>query len=87
MPRLARFVVPRHPHHVVQRGVRSMDIFRDDPEREESLALAVGWAHRRYTRERNLSPVDHVTSEPFVRLPPICAGPMPSPKGSQPSNS
>ena len=89
MPRLARLVVPGYPHHVVQRGVRSIDIFTGDadretyldfvrdecarhgcstlcwclmtnhvhlilvPAREESLALSVGWAHRRYTRERN----------------------------------
>ncbi len=89
MPRLARLVVAGYPHHVVQRGVRSLDIFTGDadreayldlvreecarhgcsalawclmtnhvhlilvPERTESLALAVGWAHRRYTRERN----------------------------------
>ena len=77
MPRLARFVVPRHPHHVVQRGVRSIDIFDGDADREAYLAfmreecarhgcralawclmtnhvhLAVGWAHRRYTRARN----------------------------------
>ncbi len=89
MPRLARLVVPGHPHHVVQRGGRSLAIFTSDadratylnfmseecarhgcralawclmtnhvhlilvPEREESLALAVGWAHRRYTRKRN----------------------------------
>ena len=93
MPRLARLVVPGYPHHVVQRGVRSLDIFRHGPdgdadretylrfmreecarhgcsalawclmtnhihlllvpERTGSLALAVGWAHRRYTREKN----------------------------------
>jgi len=31
MPRL---VVPGLPHHLTQRGVRSIDIFRDDAERE-----------------------------------------------------
>jgi hypothetical protein len=30
--------------------------------------------------------LDHVTPEPFVRLPPVCAGPTPSAKGSQPSD-
>lgn len=29
MARLARWVVPGYPHHVTQRGVRSMDIFAD----------------------------------------------------------
>ena len=89
VPRLKRLVVPGCPHHVTQRGVRSLPIFTDDadrdiyiefmraecarhgnrvlawclmtnhvhliaaPEREESLALGIGWAHRRYTRERN----------------------------------
>ncbi|MBE0575165.1 MAG: transposase, partial [Desulfuromonadales bacterium] len=86
MPRLSRLVVPGYPHHITQRGVRSMEIFADDrnrlsylqflaeesarfgvtfmgwclmtnhvhliavPEREESLARAIGEAHRRYTR-------------------------------------
>jgi putative transposase len=89
MARLARAVVPGYPHHVTQRGVRGMDLFRDDadrdeylrllreqserfkvkflawclmsnhvhlvavPEKERSLALAVGEAHRRYTRMVN----------------------------------
>lgn len=89
MARLARLVVPGYPHHVTQRGVRSIDIFSDDddrqsylqfireesdrfgvsflgwclmsnhvhliavPEREDSLARAIGEAHRRYTRMWN----------------------------------
>lgn len=89
MPRLARVVLPGCPHHVTQRGVRSMSIFRDDadcreylrlikqnaekhgvrfmayclmtnhihfvaiPEREDSLARAIGEAHRLYTRNVN----------------------------------
>lgn len=91
MPRLARLVVPGYPHHITQRGVRSMDIFAGDwdrqyylrylreeaarfgvtflgwclmtnhvhliaiPEREDSLARAIGEAHRRYTRMKNFS--------------------------------
>lgn len=91
MPRLSRLVVPGYPHHITQRGVRSMDIFADDqdrhnylqfmaeeanrsgvtflgwclmtnhvhliavPEREESLARAIGEAHRRYTRRKNFT--------------------------------
>lgn len=91
MPRLSRLVVPGYPHHITQRGVRSMDIFSDDqdrlsylqfmaeesnrfgvtflgwclmsnhvhliavPEREESLARAIGEAHRRYTRMKNFA--------------------------------
>lgn len=89
MARLARLVVPGYPHHITQRGVRSMEIFADDqdrryylqflrdeagrfgvtflgwclmtnhvhliavPEREDSLARAIGEAHRRYTRMKN----------------------------------
>ncbi len=89
MARIKRIVVPGYPHHVVQRGVRSMDIFfeEDDraeylhllrqqgerfgvrfisyclmtnhvhliaiPDREESLARAIGEAHRQYTRMIN----------------------------------
>jgi putative transposase len=33
MPRIARVVVPGYPHHVTQRGVRSMAIFANDGER------------------------------------------------------
>lgn len=33
MPRMSRLIVPGHPHHVTQRGVRSMDIFPDDDAR------------------------------------------------------
>ena len=89
MARMKRIVVPGYPHHIVQRGVRSMDVFFKDrdrieyinllkeqgsrfgvtyisyclmtnhihllavPEKEDSLAKAVGEAHRRYTRMIN----------------------------------
>lgn len=33
MPRMSRLIVPGFPHHVTQRGVRSMDIFPDDDAR------------------------------------------------------
>ena len=39
MPRLSRTVLPGHPHHVTQRGVRSMDIFADDHDRKVYLEL------------------------------------------------
>lgn len=39
MARLARVVIPGCPHHVVQRGVRSMRIFADDGDRMEYLRL------------------------------------------------
>jgi len=91
MARIARVIVPGLPHHVTQRGVRSMDVFRDDadreeylrllgeqserfgvsflawclmtnhvhliavPKREDSLARAVGEAHRLYTRMVNFA--------------------------------
>lgn len=89
MARMKRIVVPGYPHHVVQRGVRSMDVFfsnadREEylnllreqsvksgvrylgycqmtnhihllaiPEKEGSLAKAIGEAHRHYTRMIN----------------------------------
>jgi len=33
MPRMSRLIVPGFPHHLTQRGVRSMDIFPDDDAR------------------------------------------------------
>lgn len=39
MGRVARVVVPGLPHHVVQRGVRSMDIFESDGDRRAYLGL------------------------------------------------
>jgi len=35
MARLSRIVVPRYPHHVTQRGVRSMNVFREESDRRE----------------------------------------------------
>jgi len=37
MGRLARVVIPEIVHHVTQRGVRSMDIFHCDKDRQEYL--------------------------------------------------
>ena len=89
MARIARVVVPGLPHHITQRGVRSMAIFSSDkdrhdylallavaaerfglkfwawvlmdnhvhllvvPRHEDSMARAIGDAHRRYTRKVN----------------------------------
>ena len=39
MARLPRLVVPDYPHHVTQRGVRSMDIFSGDDDRHAYLAF------------------------------------------------
>jgi len=39
MARLPRIVLPNHPHHVTQRGVRSMDIFHSDEDRVEYLTF------------------------------------------------
>lgn len=90
MARIARVVIPQCPHHITQRGVRSMSVFSNDgdrrkyieflrvngkkygvdflayclmsnhvhivavPERPDSLARAIGEAHRNYTKEVNL---------------------------------
>lgn len=39
MTRIARVVVPGIPHHLTQRGVRSIEVFRSDPERTAYLRL------------------------------------------------
>ena len=37
MARISRVVVPKYPHHVTQRGVRSMAIFQTDADRQAYL--------------------------------------------------
>ena len=37
MTRIPRIVAGGYPHHVTQRGVRSMDIFHSDDERRSYL--------------------------------------------------
>lgn len=39
MARISRVVVPGYPHHLTQRGVRSLDIFDHDDDRREYLRL------------------------------------------------
>jgi len=39
MARIARLVVPGYPHHVTQRGVRSLPIFSDDGDRRAYLDI------------------------------------------------
>jgi putative transposase len=39
MARMARVVLPGYPHHITQRGVRSMEIFQSDDDRREYLRL------------------------------------------------
>jgi putative transposase len=39
MARLARVVLPEVPHHVTQRGVRSIDVFQSDADRRDYLRL------------------------------------------------
>ena len=39
MARISRVVVPRYPHHLTQRGVRSLDIFENDDDRRAYLQL------------------------------------------------
>ncbi len=39
MPRLPRLVIPGLPHHVTQRGVRSLDIFTGDADRSLYVEL------------------------------------------------
>ena len=46
MARMARVVVPGLPHHVTQRGVRSMRVFFSDGDREEYLSLLAAAGER-----------------------------------------
>lgn len=39
MARISRIVIPKIPHHVTQRGVRSIDIFSNDNDRKQYLSL------------------------------------------------
>ena len=39
MARMARVVLPNYPHHITQRGVRSMEIFHTDDDRHQYLRL------------------------------------------------
>jgi len=39
MARLSRIVVPGYPHHVTQRGVRSMNVFHEESDRREYLGM------------------------------------------------
>jgi putative transposase len=44
MARLARLVVPHHPHHVTQRGNRRQDVFFWDADYQAYLELLQQWA-------------------------------------------
>ncbi len=44
MARQARLVVPGHPHHVTQRGVRGLPVFLEDDDYGAYLALLAEWA-------------------------------------------
>jgi putative transposase len=46
MARISRIVVPGYPHHVTQRGVRSMDVFNSDEDRQAYLLFLSEEANR-----------------------------------------
>ncbi len=46
MARISRIVVPGYPHHVTQRGVRSMEVFHRDEERHAYLRFLAEEAGR-----------------------------------------
>ncbi len=46
MARISRIVVPDYPHHVTQRGVRSMDVFDSDEDRRIYLSFLSEEANR-----------------------------------------
>ncbi len=43
MPRLARVVLPGHPHHITQRGNRRQSVFFCESDYAEYLRLLQGW--------------------------------------------
>lgn len=43
MARLARVVLPEHPHHIIQRGNRRQDVFFEQSDYEFYLALLKEW--------------------------------------------
>jgi len=54
MARIARVVAPGLPHHITQReNRRQQTFFSAVPSEKENLRLAIGEAHRRYTRRVN----------------------------------
>ncbi len=46
MPRIARVVIPRMPHHITQRGNRRADVFFEDGDRRRYLRLLQDFAGR-----------------------------------------
>ena len=46
MARISRVVVPEYPHHITQRGVRSMAIFQTDEDRRAYLQFLAEEAGR-----------------------------------------
>ncbi len=46
MPRIARVVVPRYPHHVTQRGNRRQQSFFCDDDYRAYLELMAEWCKR-----------------------------------------
>ncbi len=46
MARISRIVVPGYPHHITQRGVRSMDVFHSDEDRRQYLLFLAEEATR-----------------------------------------
>ena len=46
MTRVARVVLPGLPHHVLQRGVRSLAIFHSDADRQAYLQLLATFTAR-----------------------------------------
>ena len=46
MARISRIVVPGYPHHITQRGVRSMDVFHSDEDRHAYIGFLAEEATR-----------------------------------------
>ena len=66
MARLARVVVPGHPHHITQRGNRRGQTFFCDEDYEEYIALMAQWCSRLGSEFFRKS-VDFVSAEKLPR--------------------
>ena len=60
MARISRIVVPGYPHHVTQRGVRSMDVFDSDEDRWAYISFLSEEASRFGLGEASLAPTIHM---------------------------
>ena len=60
MARLARVVLPNLPHHVIQRGVRSLPVFSSDADKDAYLNDLLSIADRGWLHTGSIAVADNV---------------------------